>query len=195
MRSAICIGRSRKTETFFLTEVNISWGQQVTMMFQIVSTMMMEVPAIAALMRELKGESPNIQLYSEPWGHGEHCDTDCSCLSSDRTASYVHGLRPMPWEDESTSKNDDQTSVGMEDNVVVDNDCGYLGVGRPGSVPFVSQRPGAYGRLLLAVYVQWKTGLLVSPDWLRPVTRGAWGAVLPNRGRYPDPIRGPVGTS
>ena len=28
-----------------------------------------------------------------------------------------------------------------------------LGVGRPGSVPFVSDRPGAYGRLLLAVYM------------------------------------------
>ena len=90
-----------------LAEVNISWGQQVTVMFQIVSTMMVEVPAFAVLMRELKGESPNIQLYSEPWGHGEHCNTDCSCLSSDRTASYVHGLLHMPWADESTSKNDD----------------------------------------------------------------------------------------
>ena len=58
-------------------------------------------------------------VYSEPWGHGEHCDTDCSCLSSDRTASYLHGLLPMPWEDESTSKNDDRTSVETEDNVVV----------------------------------------------------------------------------
>ena len=194
-RSAIRIGQSRKTETCFLTEVNISWGQQVTVMFQIVSTMMIEVPAIAALMRELKGESPNIQLYSEPWGHGEHCDTDCSFLSSDRTASYVHGLHAMPWEDETTSKNDDQPSVGTEDNVVVNNDCGYLGVGRPGSVPFVSHRPGAYGRLLLAVYVRWKTGLLVSSDWLRPVTRGTWRAVLPDLGRDPDPIHSAVGTS
>ena len=47
----------------------------------------------------------------------------------------------------------------------------------------------------LAVYVRWKTGLLVSADWLRPVTRGAWRAVRLNRGRDPDPIRGPVGTS
>ena len=46
-----------------------------------------------------------------------------------------------------------------------------LGVGRPGSVPFVSDRPGAYGRLLLTVYVRWRTGLLVLSDWLRPVTR------------------------
>ena len=61
VRSAIRIGRSRKEETCFLTEANISWGQQVTVMFQIVSTMMVEVPAFANLMRELKGESPNIQ--------------------------------------------------------------------------------------------------------------------------------------
>ena len=79
--------------------------------------------------------------------------------------------------------------------IVVDNDCGYLGVGRPGSVPFVSHRPGAYGRLLLAVYVRWKTGLLVSSDWFRPVTRGAWRPILPVRVRDPDPVRGPVGTS
>ena len=49
-----------------------------------------------------------------------------------------------------------------------------VGVGRPGSVSFVSHRPGAYGRLLLAVYVRWKTGLLVESDWLRPVMRGSW---------------------
>ena len=36
-----------------------------------------------------------------------------------------------------------------------------------GLVPFVSYRPGAYGRL---------RGLLVSSDWLRPVTRGGWRA-------------------
>ena len=164
-------------------------------MFQIVSTMMIEVPAFAALMRELKGESPNIQLYSEPWGHGEHCDTDCSCLSSDRTALMYTDCVLCRGKMNQTYKNDDQTSVRTGDNVVVNNDCGYLGVGRPGSVPFVSHRPGAYGRLLLAVYVRWKTGLLVSSDWLRLVTQGAWRAVLPDRGRDPDPIHSPVGTS
>ena len=51
-----------------------------------------------------------------------------------------------------------------------------IGAGQPGSVPFVSHRPGAYGRLLLAVYVRWKTCLLVASDWLRPVTRGGGGA-------------------
>ena len=72
---------------------------------------------------------------------------------------------------------------------MVNNDCGYLGVGRPGSVPFVSHRLGAYGHLLLAVYVRWKTGLLVSSDLLRPVTQGAWRAALPDR------VSGSVGTS
>ena len=36
----------------------------------------------------------------------------------------------------------------------------------------VGRSPGAYGRLLLAVYVRLQTGLLVFSDWLRPVTRG-----------------------
>ena len=49
-----------------------------------------------------------------------------------------------------------------------------MNAGNPGSVPFVSHRPGAYGRLLLAVYVRWKTGLLVASDWLCPVMRGGW---------------------
>ena len=48
-----------------------------------------------------------------------------------------------------------------------------LETGRPGSVPFVSDRPGAYGRLLLVVYVRWRTGVLVPSDWLRTVTRAA----------------------
>ena len=70
-------------------------------------------------------------------------------------------------------------------------DCGYLGVGRGGSIPFVSEKPGAYGRLLLAVYVRWRTGLLISSDWLRPVTRGAWRAVLPDRVEEPNPVHCP----
>ena len=58
--------------------------------------------------------------------------------------------------------------------------CGaMLGVGRPESVPFVSDRPGAYGRLLLAVYVRWKSGVLVPSDWLRPVRWGGWRTGVP----------------
>ena len=58
--------------------------------------------------------------------------------------------------------------------------------GRPGSVPFVSDRPGAYGRLLLTVYVWWRTGLLVPSDW--PVTRRGWRTFL-------DRVRGSADVS
>ena len=134
VRSAIPIGRSRKAEKYFLTEPNISWGHQVTVMFQI-STLVIEMPAFAQIMQDIKGESPNTQLYSEPWGHMLHFDNDCSCLLSDRTALYVHGLSPMQGDAE-TGIADDQTSKQDKDNERVDIDCGYLGMGRPGSVPF-----------------------------------------------------------
>ena len=52
----------------------------------------------------------------------------------------------------------------------------YLILKRPTSVPFVSDRPGAYGRLLLAVYVRWESGVLVPSDWLR---RGGWRTGVP----------------
>ena len=68
VRSAVQVGRSRKAETCFLREVNISWGQQVMVMFQIVSTLMGEVPAFVLRMRELQGESPDAQLKDDPWG-------------------------------------------------------------------------------------------------------------------------------
>ena len=167
VRSAVRVGRSRKVETCFLKEVNISWGQQVTVMFQIVSTLMEEVPAFALRMRELQGESPNIQLKDNPWGHVEHCDANCTCLESDRTGAYVHGLLPLPGTSDSTSPNDDEVSVEVENGFTFNNDCGYLGVGRPGSIPFVSEKPGAYGRLLLAVYVRWRTGLSISSVTVR----------------------------
>ena len=164
-------------------------------MFQIVSTLMGEVPAFALRMRELQGESPDVQLKDDPWGHVEHCDANYACLESDRTGAYIHSLLPMPETSDLTSPNDDEVSEEVENEFTFNNDCGYLGVGRPGSIPFVSEKPGAYGRLLLAVYVRWKTGLLIFSDWLRPVTRGAWRAVLPDRASDPDPVHGPVGTS
>ena len=64
-----------------------------------------------------------------------------------------------------------------------------LGVGRLGSVPFVSDRPGAYGRFILAVYMRWRTGLLVPSDWLRPVMRGGW------RAGFSEPVRGSADVS
>ena len=58
VRSAVRVGRSRKAEKCFLTDVNISWGQKVAVMFQIVSTLMEEVPDFALRMQELRGEQP-----------------------------------------------------------------------------------------------------------------------------------------
>ena len=195
VRSAIRVGRSRKAETCFLGEVNISWGQQVTVMFQIVSTLVEEVPTVALRLEELQGESPDVQLQDDPWGHVKLCNANCACLNSDRTDSYIHSLLPRPKTSDSTPQNDDEISGVVEDGFMFNNDYGYLGVGRPGSILFVSEKPGAYGRLLLAVYVRWKTGLLISSDWLRPVTRGVWRAGRPNRASNPDPTHGPVGTS
>ena len=68
-------------------------------------------------------------------------------------------------------------SVHTEESGARLNRAYCMGVGRPGSVPFVSHRPGAYGRLLLSVYVWWKTGLLVSSDWLQSVARGGGGGL------------------
>ena len=152
VRSAVRVGRSRKAETCFLKDVNITWGQQVTVMFQIVSTLMEEVPAFALRMRELQGESPNIQLKDDPWGHVGHCDANCTCLESDRTGAF-DCLISLPGSLDSTPPNDNEVSVTVANGFTFDDDCGYLGIGRPGSIPFVSEKPGAYGRLLLAVYV------------------------------------------
>ena len=191
VRSAVRVGRSRKTETCFLADVNISWGQQVTVMFQIVSTLMEEVPEFASKMRELRGEQPRVQLMDNPWGHGEDCVARCDCLDSDRTGTYVHCLIPRTDLAVSTPRDNDDVSVDIATGFAFNDDCGYLGIGRAGSIPFVSEKPGAYGRLLLAVYVRWRTDLLISSDWLRPVTRGAWRAVLPDRVEEPNPAHSP----
>ena len=104
------------------------------------------------------------------------------CLSSDSTGAYVHDLSlascgcdssPVTEEVEVPSAGDwDEESSVHSVDLLRDGESAGSGMGRPGSVPFVSHRLGAYGRLLLAVYVRWKMGLLVASDWLRPVTRG-----------------------
>ena len=55
-------------------------------MFQIVSTMVLELPSFLAELEELRGVSPNVHLQCEPWGHINHEDVDCECQTSDRTA-------------------------------------------------------------------------------------------------------------
>ena len=59
VKSAIWVGRSRKAEGRFLLEPNISWGQQVAVMFQILSTLALDEPVFSQFMHELQGQSPN----------------------------------------------------------------------------------------------------------------------------------------
>ena len=191
VRSALRVGRSRKAERCFLTNANIPWGQQVMVMFQIVSTLMAEVPEFELVMRELQGIQPHIQLADDIWGHDGKCGEACACLLTDRTEAFVHCLIPPLVSPTLIPNSDSIDGDRMVGGFSFRDDCGYLGVGRPGSIPFVSMRPGAYGRLLLTVYVRWKSGLLIHSDWLRPVTRGAWRGVLSGQADEPDPTAGP----
>ena len=110
---------------------------------------------------------------------------------SDRVDAYVHCLIPRVAQADLTDLDNIDNSGDMAAGFTFNEDCGYLGVGRAGSIPFVSERPGAYGRLLLAVYVWWKSGSVISSDWLIPVTRGAWRAVLSDWVEEPNPSHGP----
>ena len=81
VRSAVRVGRSRKAEKCFLTDVNISRGQQVAVMFQIVSTLMEDVPDFALMMHELRGEQPQIQLLkSGRYQYRPVIETAARCL-------------------------------------------------------------------------------------------------------------------
>ena len=175
VKSATRVGRSRKAEGRILNDTDISWGHQVAVMFQIISALALEVPTFLQNIERLRGVSPDVHLYCEPWGYVDHRDGHCDCLSSDRTAAYVHDLALMPRKCLHVSEEEDASVHTEESGARLSHAC-CMGVGQPGSVPFMSHRPCAFGRLLLAVYVRWKTGLLVSPDWLRPVTRGGGGA-------------------
>ena len=92
VKSAVCVGRSRKAEGRFLSGSDIPWGQQIAVMLQIVSTVVLELLSFLAELETLRGISPNVHLESEPWGHIDHEDIDCGCQSSDRMAAYVHDL-------------------------------------------------------------------------------------------------------
>ena len=151
----------------------------MAVMFQIVSTLMEEVPDFESEMKKLQGVQPRLQLLNSPWGHGIQCVDKCDCLMSDRVDAYVHCLIPRVAQADLTDLDNIDNSGEMAVGFTFNEDCGYLGVGRAGSIPFVSERPGAYGRLLLAVYVRWKSGSVISSDWLRPVTRGRGGRSCP----------------
>ena len=92
VKSAVRVGRSRKAEGCFLSDSDIPWGQQVAVVFQIVSNMVLELPSFLAELEDLRGVSTNVHLQCEPWGHINHEDVDSECQTSDRTAAYVHDL-------------------------------------------------------------------------------------------------------
>ena len=171
-------------------DTDLSWGHQVAVMFQIILTLALEVPTFLQGIAGLRGVSPNAQLYSEPWGHVDHTDVNCACLSSDRTAACLHDLALMSREYLPVSEVED-ASVHTEESDAWMSHAYCMGVGWPGSVLFVSNMPGTYGRLLLDVYVRLKTALLVFSDWLRPVTWGGGGW----RAGLPDPVCGSVDVS
>ena len=104
--------------------------------------------------------------------------------ASHRTETYFHKLALA------TSSRDLISDSGKSPDAVFsglsgvagdrDADCsGYDGPAhsvtmRLGSVPYVSHRPGAYSRLILAVHVRWQTGL-------EPVVHGDLRAATPIR--------------
>ena len=93
-------------------------------------------------MRELRGEQPRVQLMNNSWGHGEDCVAKCDCLDSDRAGAYVHCLIPRTDLVVSTPRDNDDVSVYITTGFAFNDICGYLGVGRAGSIPFVSEKNG-----------------------------------------------------
>ena len=63
------IGRSRRAERRFLDNVDIPWDQQVAVMFQIVSALILDVPEVSTCLDQIQGIPPNVLLSAEPWGH------------------------------------------------------------------------------------------------------------------------------
>ena len=144
------------------------WGHQVAVMIQIVSALALEVPAFLQNIEKLQGVSPNVQLSCEPWGHADHIGGDCGCLSSDSTGAYAHGLSLIPREGSPVPGLEDPSTTTWESCARISAIC----------VSTTRRLYNYYGRLLLAVYVRWKTGLLVTSDWLHdPVTRGGGGGL------------------
>ena len=151
-------------------------------MFQIVCALVLEVPSVLLDLESLHGLSPNVILACEPWGHMDHGGGGSECLSSDSTGAYVHDLSLASCVRDSSAVTEEAPPAGARDEVRsvrgVDfsRDCGSAdsGMGHPGYplYPLCLIDQGLTALLLLAVYVRWKTGLLVASDWLRPVM---WG--------------------
>ena len=160
-----------------LEDIDVPWGHQVAVMFQVVCALALEVPEVLLKLRCLNGVSPNVVLTCEPWGHIDHCNKGGECLSSDSTGAYVHELSlascdvlPVSGEPPYVVSTTPTRVPNVHGVDLMRNRGSELpGAGHPCSVPFVSHRPGASGRLLLAAYVQWQTGLLVASDCCDPL--------------------------
>ena len=55
-------------------DTDLSWGHQVAVMFQIVSTLALELTSFLEALADIWGESPDVQLNCEPWGHMDHSE-------------------------------------------------------------------------------------------------------------------------
>ena len=149
-------------------------------MFQILCALVLDVPDAAECLTNFNGVSHDVLLDFEPWGHVDHMGVECGCRSSDRTGTYVHAVafdHPT-----STPVLSHQAPSNYGDVLPGGNTTGVPGVSGvpsvlvsscdgvpsvwPGSVPFVSDRAGAYGRLLLATHEHMMTGGLAACNWL-----------------------------
>ena len=157
VKSAARVGHSRRAAGRILEDIGLPWGHQVAVMFQIVSALVLEVPSVLLDLESLHGLSPNVILACEPWGHMDHDGEGCECLSSNSTRAYVHDLSLASCGRDTSPVTEDVPTAGARDEdssirgVDFSRDCGSAdsGTGRPGLVPFVSYRPGTYGRYML----------------------------------------------
>ena len=76
-KAALRTGRSRIAERGFMDNVSLPWGQQVAVMFQILSALVLDVPAAAECLTNIRGVSPNVLLAFEPWSHIDHVGGEC----------------------------------------------------------------------------------------------------------------------
>ena len=105
-------------------------------MFQIVSTLMEEVPDFASEMKKLQGVQPRLKLLNSPWGHGIQCVDKCDCLMSDRVDTYVHCLIPRAAQADLTDLDNIDNSGELAAGFTFNEDCGY-----PGRWPCGDQSP------------------------------------------------------
>ena len=147
---------------------------------------MAEVPEFELVMRELQGIQPLIQLEDDIWEHGGKCGEACACLLTAERKAFVHCLIPPPISSTLIPKSG-STAVMEWQGVFHFDDCGYLGVGRPGINTICCYEAGRIRSIVIISIRTMEVGLLIHSDWIRPVTRGAWRAVQSGTRRRTGP--------